>query len=182
MTGKKIFDAYKLPILLSITLFVVILAITVERSVFQIALIALGTIVGTFILDIDYFIYAYFFEPERDFSVQVRGYTKHKDYMGAWNYIYYHKAEIKDAVLNSALFQIALAGLLIVVAGTPASMFIKALTISAFVNSMYRMAEEHFENRTDSWFWAFKNKPTKNTFYLYICGLILVLVFGLSLL
>lgn len=181
MIGKKILDAYKLPILLALTLFVVILALTVERSVFQIFLIALGTIIGTFVLDLDYFVYAYFFEPERDFSTQVRGYTKHKDYIGAWNYIYYHKGEIKDAVLNSALFQIALAGLVIVVAGTPTSMFIKAVTISAFVNSMYRMAEEHFENRTDNWFWAFKKKPDKNTFYLYTCGLVLVLLFGLSL-
>lgn len=181
MVGKKILDSYKLPVLLSITLFVVILALTVERDLFQIILISLGTIVGTFILDLDYFIYAYFFEPEKEFSIQVRGYTKHKDYSGAWNYIYHHKAEIKDAVLNSALFQIALAGLVIIVAWSPTSIFIKALAISTFVNSIYRMAEEHFENRTDVWFWAFKNKPDKNTLYLYVSGLLVVLVAGLSL-
>lgn len=178
--SNKVLNSYKIPLLLSFTLFVVLIAIRVEREALSIALIFLGSILGGLLLELDYFIYAHFFEPEKDFSKQIQGYTKHKDYKGALNYIAYHRNDIKDKILNSAIFQVVLAGLTIVIVGSPVNVFLKALVISALVNSMYRMSEEYVEGRIDSWFWALKNKPTKNGFYIYSFFLVLALMFSLS--
>ena len=171
----------KFPLLISTTLFLILLALRVERDPISIIFMLVGAYLGTFMLDLDYFVYAYFFEPEKEFSKQIRGYVTHGDLGGAMEYILYHKNSIKDKTLNSALFQIAIAGLSVVIVGSNAGLMLKSLILSIFVNSLYRMVEEYYENRLDTWFWAFKNKPRKESFYLYCCGLLLVLLFSFSL-
>lgn len=178
---SKLLEVYLVPIIISLVLFVVILALSVERSSINIVLMLLGAFLGTFALDIDYFIYAYFFEPATEFSKHLRAYTKDKDLLGALKFIHHHKHDIRDKILNSVLFQFTLAGLTLFIVSSNSGMFIKSFVVSIFVNSLYRMAEAFFENRLDEWFWALKNKPNKQSFYIYTCCLLAVLLYTLSL-
>lgn len=180
---KKIIDLYKFPLLLAVFVTVAILALTVQSNPIQIALVILGALCGAFFLDLDYILHAYFLEPESEFGKSVQGYICHRDYKGLANYIFYHKNDLKEKTLNSAIFQLVLGGASILVVSSTAGNFAKALVISAFVNSMYRLAEQHFEYKnTDDWFWALKNKPDKKGLVIYSTTLIGVLLLSLFLL
>lgn len=178
---KKVLEVYKVPFLLSFTLAIVLIALKVERSSLAFTLIVLGSLLGTFILDLDYLIYAYFLEPTQDFSIQLKGFIAHRDLPNAITYIQYHKNNIEDKILNSMLFQIVLAGAALFITSSNASFFIKALILSAFVNSMYKLVEEHLENRTDLWFWALKTKPNKKAVFGYLAVLFGILLYCLTL-
>jgi len=180
---KKLLDLYKFPLLLAIFVSVAILALTVQKNPVQITLVVLGALIGSFFLDLDYIIHAYFLEPTGEFSKSVQGYIHHKDFKGLASYIYYHKNDLKEKTLNSAIFQLVLGGASILVVSSTASNFAKALVISAFVNSMYRLAEQHLEfKNSDDWFWAFKNKPDKKGLVMYSGILFGVLVLSFFLL
>lgn len=180
---RKVFDLYKFPLLLAVFVSIAILALTVQKDPIQIALVILGAAAGSFFLDIDYIIHAYFLDPQSEFSKSVQGYGHHKDFSGLANYIYYHKNDLKEKTLNSAIFQLVLGGASILVVSSTAGNFAKALVISAFVNSMYRLAEQHFEYKnSDDWFWAFKTKPDKKGLVIYSAMLIAVLILSFFLL
>ncbi len=180
---KKLLDLYKFPLLLAVFVSVAILALTVQKNPVQISLVVLGAIIGSFFLDLDYIIHAYFLEPASEFSKSVQGYIHHKDFKGLASYIYYHKNDLKEKTLNSAIFQLVLGGASILVVSSTASNFAKALVISAFVNSMYRLAEQHLEfKNSDDWFWAFKNKPDKKGVVIYSAMLVGILILAFFLL
>ncbi len=178
---KKIWDIYKIQILVTVALIIVIISTNVVRSPQAVFLIVLGAILGTFILDLDYVVYAFFLEPEKPFSINLKGFIEHKDLAGALNHIYYNKEEVKEKTLNSVLFQIALAGTAVFVAASSTSLFMKVLIISAFANSIYKMADYYFDGKSDQWFWALKKLPTENGILVYGLVLVLVLVYSLTI-
>lgn len=179
---KKVVELYRFPLLLTVFVSAAILALTVQKDPIQIALVILGALVGAFFLDIDYLIHAYFLDPESEFSKSVQGYVHHKDYKGLANYVYYHRNDLKEKTLNSAIFQLVLGGASILVVSSPTSNFAKALVLSAFVNSMYRLAEQHLEfKNSDDWFWAFKTKPDKKGLALYSAILVGALILSFFL-
>jgi len=177
----KIASQYKTQLFISIILSIVLIALKVTTQPVQIGLIVLGALLGTFVLDMDYFIHAYFLEPTSDFSKTLTGFMKHGDLGNALSYVYYHRDEIKDKTLNSVLFQVVLGGLIIFVASSDAPYFIKALVFSTFVNSIYRMYESHLLKKTDEWFWALKSKPKNNGVGVFAVVLLGILVYCLSI-
>lgn len=179
---KKVWDIYKIQFIVTITLIVVIVSTKIFKTPTTILLTSLGAILGTFILELDYFVYAYFLEPEKSFSKTLKGFMQHKDLPSALNHIFYNKEEVKEKTLNSVLFQIALAGVSIFVTSSTSSLFIKALILSAFANSIYKMADYYFDNKSDQWFWALKKVPTENGILIYGVMMVLVLVYSLTLL
>lgn len=180
---KKLLDLYKFPLLLAVFVAVAILALTVQKNPMQIMLVVAGALVGSFFLDLDYIIHAYFLEPAGEFGKSVQGYLHHKDIKGLTSYIYYHKNDLKEKTLNSAIFQVVLGGASILVVSSTASNFAKALVISAFVNSMYRLAEQHLEYKnSEDWFWAFKTKPDNKGLVMYSAILLSVLILSFFLL
>ena len=178
---KKIWDIYKIQILVTVALIIVIISTNVVRSPLAVFLIVLGALLGTFVLDLDYVVYAFFLEPEKPFSVNLKGFIEHKDLSGALNHIYYNKEEVKEKTLNSVLFQIALAGTTVFVAASSSSLLMKALIISAFANSIYKMADYYFDGKSEQWFWALKKLPTENGILVYGLVLVLVLVYSLTI-
>lgn len=177
----KVYKVYAVPLLLSFAVFVVLLALRVEREPLTIALLFLGANLGTFVLDLDYIIHAYFTEPDTDFSKTLKGYIKHFDLAGALNYINYHKREIKEKTLNSALFQVVIGGLMLFVLAAPTSIFLKTLLVSTFINSLYRMAEEYFEHDIKEWFWAIDVNLGRKTLAVYTAIMLSILLYGLTL-
>ncbi|MFA5776015.1 MAG: hypothetical protein WC988_00400 [Patescibacteria group bacterium] len=179
---KKTLELYKFSLLLAVFVSIAILAFTVQKDPFQIAMVLLGTLGGAFFLDLDYILHAYFLEPTSEFGKSVQGFIHYKDFKGLANYIYYHKNDLKEKTLNSAIFQLVLGGASILVVSSTASNFAKALVISAFVNSMYRLAEQHFEYKnTVDWFWAFKKAPDKMGLVIYSAMLLAVLILSFFL-
>lgn len=179
---KKIWDIYKIQFIVTLTLVIVIISTKIIKTPITIFLAALGAFLGTFILELDYFVYAYFLEPEKSFSKTLRGFVGHRDLAGAINHIYFNKEEVKEKTLNSVLFQIALAGISIFVASSSSSLFIKTLILSTFANSIYKMADYYFENKSDQWFWALKKVPNENGILIYGVMMVLVLAYSLTLL
>lgn len=178
---KKILEVYKLPLLISLTIAVVLIAVNVFINPVIIILTVCGAFLGTFLLDLDYILYAYFYDPTQPFSITLKSYIAHKDFVNALNHIYYNKSEVKEKSLNSALFQIVLGAAAIFTASSSASLFVKALVISAFANSIYKMTIYFLEHKKTEWFWAFKNVPSDQTIRLYGLCLIAVLAYSISL-
>lgn len=178
---KTFLSSYKVPLLLSITVGVVLIALRVEKDILNITLIMMGSLLGILLLELDYILYAYFLEPTKEFSKTLQGYISHKDIGRAITYIHYHKTEVKDKTLNSALFQIVLGILMIFVMSSDTNLLIKSLIISTYVNTIYTMLNEYFEGRIKDWFWSLKGTPTKNTLIIFTSVLILLLVFSLTL-
>lgn len=178
---KKLFNLYSFPLLISLTTAIVILGLSVARSPLEITLIFVGAFIGTFVLELDYFLYAYFLEPQKEFSKSLMAFIKDKDFKSLLDHIKYHRNEISEKTLNSALFQVVLGALMIFVVSSNTSIIIKAITLSTFSNSAYRMMEDHYLRGTNEWFWSFKKKPTRNSFYVYCLGLLLVFIYSLSL-
>lgn len=179
---KKLATSYSTQLLVSITTGIAVIAGTIARSLAEILLILVGALLGTFVLDLEYLLYAYFFEPQKDFSVNLKAYIKHKDFIGAIKYIKQHPDDIKDKSLNSALFQLVMIPLLIYISYATTNYFVKALAFSTYANSIYRMVESYYLQKSAEWFWALKNKPDKRGLIAYSIILILVLIFCLSVL
>ncbi|MBU0650136.1 hypothetical protein KJ605_01410 [Patescibacteria group bacterium] len=180
---KKVLALYKFPLLAAVFSAVAIIALTVQKNPVQLLFVLLGALIGAFFLDLDYILHAYFLEPDDDFSKNVQGFIHHRDFKGLLNYIYYHKNDLKERTLNSAVFQLVLGGASILVVSSTASNFAKALVISAFMNSIYRLAEEHLEYKNaGDWFWAFKTQPDRKGLVIYSFLLVGVLILSFFLL
>lgn len=165
--------------MLSLTLGIIILAMSMARSPFEIAEVFLGVIVGTFILDSEYILYSYIFEPNTDFAKSIFAYIKSKDFGGVIGFINEHKDEVKEKSLNSVLFQVVLIFVVVFVSYTRTSYFIKAFVLSIFANSIYKLIECFLDGDTKDWFWAIKGTPKRESVLLLIIALVAVL--GLAL-
>ena len=80
---KKIWNIYKVQFLVSIALAIVIISTNIIKTPLNISLVSLGALIGTFILEFDYFVYAYFMEPEKSFSHTLKAFVSHRDFAGA---------------------------------------------------------------------------------------------------
>lgn len=177
----KLIAYYKLPLLLSATLAITLVALRVEQNPIFIAFIILGAFIGTFTIDMDYLIYAFFLEPAKDVSRDLSSFIKHGDLANAITYLSYHKDEIKEKTLHSALFQTVLAASCVFVVASNANLFIKAFIISTLANSLYQFAQAYFEGNTTDWFWILKSTPTKIATGVYASVIIGTLVYSLSI-
>lgn len=181
------FKYYRIPLILAISLSLVI--VTYKSSILlenadtmaylNILGIMVGSIIGIFILDLDYFIHAYLLEPKSEVSNLVKDFIKDKDIMGAFNYIILHSDKFENKTLNSLVFQVALSifSMLIVIdPGVP--FLIKAMVISTLLNTIFRFYYFYLQGYGNDWFWILKKVPNK---YLVFMINIVVLVFvGIS--
>lgn len=179
---KKIFTYYKIPFLISVVIGIIVVATGVARNTWDFVEVTTGIILGTFVLDLEYILYPYIFEPKTDFAKSVFAFVKHKDFGGLISFVNEHKDEIKEKSLNSALFQIILVPLIFFLIYSTESYFVKVLVLTTFANSIYKLIESFFEENTKDWFWAIKGTPKKEGVIVYIIGLILILVLSLWML
>lgn len=170
---------YRVPLLLSLTLGITIVALNVEKEVINLGYIFLGVILGTFTLDLDYIIHAFFIEPEKQQSLVLKDYIQHRDFAGLLNYIVQHEKEFEEKTLNSALFQIVLGAATIFVITSTIGLFLKAFILSSFLNSIYRFFKAYLRNETEEWFWSIKVETSPTNIYIFL--LILLATFGYSL-
>ena len=147
----------------------------------NIILIFLGSLFGTFVLDLDYIIHAYFVDPVSEFSTMVRGYVKHRDIRNFLAYAHLHADNVADKTLNSGLFQVVLAGATFFVLSSNINVGIKALVISAFLNSIYRFLEMYMQGKASQWFWSLKVGTSKASMYGYTLLLVVALLYTLFL-
>ncbi len=178
---KTVISYFKLPVLISIVLAIVIMALVPVRLPIQATQIILGTLIGTFVLDSEYLLYSFLLEPKQEFSLVMTGFIKHRDITNVINHIKYHKDQIADKSLNSGLFQAVLAVLSIFVVSATSSLFAKAFVLSILASSLYKLAESYFEGTSNDWFWAFKTKPTKSGTKIFFGIITAVLAFCLFL-
>ena len=166
---------YKVPLLISITLAIILIALTVAKTPVAIGLIVIGTLLGTFLLDLDYYLHAYFFDGETEFAQNLKLYIRDHDYKNAISFVNTNKRFLAEKTLNSALFQLCLAGLAFFLITARGNLFLQAFIMSAYVNSMYKYAELYYtQQNPDSWFWIMKNKPTKQGQEAY--GILLIII------
>src|SRR3989344_1979022 len=177
-----ILKTYKLNLLISLTVAVIILALRVEKEILPILAIISGSLLGGLLLEVEYFIIAYFSDPDLEFSKNVVQFATQKNYFGLFTYINANKVSLEKRLINSFLFQFIL-GLLALYAVTSSgdNLFALALSLSVFVSSFYHMYEEYELKRSlAGWFWIFKTPPAKQVQNLYILAMGLFLVYILS--
>ena len=109
-------------------------------------------------------------------------FLKHSDLVNAVKHIQYHKDDMKEKSLNSALFQIVIALVSVFVVFSTRSYFPKALVLSTFANTVYVMFEYYYGNKLDEWFWTFKTKPSKQGFMFYVAALVFIFCYCLYVL
>jgi hypothetical protein len=172
---KQLLSLYKISLILSVALAILLISFTVETRPLQIAVIVLGSLLGSIVLDLDYFLHAYLLEPDADFSLNLKAYVLHHDFKGALSYLNTHKDEVKEKTLNSGLFQILLIGILFLILYSTINIFIKVFLLSLYANSIYKFAENYFLHKSfEDWFWFIKGTPKKEMVGGYI---ILLLIF-----
>jgi len=174
--NKTVASYIKFPLLISTVLAIVLFAVMSIRLPIEATQILLGALLGTFILDLEYILYAYALEPNKEFSKTLIGYVRHRDLPNVINHIKYHKDEVEDKSLNSALFQVIFAILSIFVVTATTSIFAKAFVLSILASSLYKLSENYYEDKIADWFWAFKTKPSKSGTKIFFSGITLVLV------
>lgn len=177
---RKLLYFYKVPLLISLVLSIVLVALNPNKPAFDIVQIFIGAFIGTFFLDIEYFLHAYIFEPQADFSKTLLGFTKHWDIGNAFLYLNYHKDEIKEKSINSGVFQMVMAFVCISVVFATTYVMMKALVLSIFANSIYKFSECYFKGRVDEWFWALKKTPSKRDLLIYTAAMVGILILCLS--
>lgn len=175
----KLLNHYKIPLLIALVICAAVIGIPVVKDPFVIGLIIVGALAGAAFLDLDYFIYAYFTDTDRDFSKTFRAFVSHRDFDNALNYLNIHKSSIEDKVLNSALFQLALAGSSLIVVSAKAHLFVVALVLTAFLTSIYKMYEMYYKDQVYDWFWAIRVNVNKKFMILYSVALLGILAFSL---
>jgi len=175
----NLFKFYRLQFILSLSLTVVLISQVYKSGYLELSLIILGCLLGTFFLDLDYFIHAYMIDQDSEFSKLLRDYIKHKDFVGALNYTLFHANEIRNKTLNSAIFQVALAIFSLYLVSSPVSTFYKALIISILLNSIYRFMYFYIQNEHQDWFWILKKTPGK--IFIGSYNFILILVVGFAI-
>lgn len=179
---KRLFLIYKTPLLISLTLAIVFIAVRLETNILEIVFLVIGALLGTFLLDAEYFIYSFILEPTKPFSQNFANFIRAKDISNALIYGHYNKTDIEDKILNSALFQVVLAGLVIVAVSSDVSTLVMAFLLSGYVNSIYRLLELYYTGNVNDWFWALKNKPNKTQINIFCAILIIVFTYCLTLL
>lgn len=165
---KKVLTIYKLNLLIALVVFVVFLALRIDRNPITIGLTLFGAVLGAFVLDLDYIFYAYLDEPTKDFSINVKAYLRHKDISQLLTYIQLNKNSIKEKTLNSALFQMVLAPVSVFVTASPVTILLKALVLTTFAVSIYKVFADYLADDYTKWFWALKDVPEKKAFYVYV--------------
>jgi hypothetical protein len=177
---KRILSIYKIPFFTSLTLVVVLIAINTLVSPLQILYVLLGSFIGMISLDLEYIIFAYSSEPEKDFSRTVRGFLRHGDFSNLIKYIHYNKEGLRENTVNSALFQIAFAIFSIFAISVTPSIIIKTIVLSIYANLFYRSIEAFHTKEIVNWFWAFKKKPTRQGTAAYLVLIATVFVYCLN--
>ncbi len=171
---------YKLNLLVSVTLAIVITALKVYRDPISIAATVLGSLLGAFILELEYFINAFWIDPESEFSSNFKSLINQGNYEGLISYINMHKSGLQRRTLHSILFQVTLLLLLLSLPSSIISIFGFTLILSTFIQTFYQMYEDHVERRgVNDWFWVLKQKPGAlyKALYLFAMGLSLVYIF-----
>ena len=173
---------YKIPVLIALTLVVILSSLIVVKDPVQVALILTGSILGVFLLDLDYLLHAYFFDTDTEFAQNLKVYIRDKDYKNALLYMYSSKQLVSEKTLNSVLFQVCLAVLAYFIISSHGNLFLQAFILSAYVNSIYRYAEIYYNHEDpNQWFWIIKDKPTPQGLKMYGLALIGILLFLLGM-
>ena len=144
-----IIKTYKIPILLSITLSVVLIAIATIKTPLMIVLTFLACLLGIVVNQLDFIIEALFNETETPYSKNLKAYLKHNDIIGALKYNDSHWQESTEKTIESALFQILFAVFCIFVVYSNVNIIIKALALSIFANNIYKFIEVYFTKNID---------------------------------
>lgn len=176
---SNLFKYYRIPIILSISLAVVLISQVFKGNNLQLFLLILGCILGTFFLDLDYFLHAYLLEPTDHFSGLLKDFIKHKDIKGAFEYILFHSDEIQNKTLNSALFQVSLVFFSIFIVRSDVSVFFKALVLSIQLNSVFRYLYFYFQGHGNDWFWILKKTP--GIFFIATYNLVIISSIALAI-
>ncbi|OGC50774.1 hypothetical protein A2716_01930 [candidate division WWE3 bacterium RIFCSPHIGHO2_01_FULL_40_23] len=176
----KILKTYKMNLFVSLTMGIVITAVRVEKIPLNIFLIFFSSLIGTFVLEFDYFIHAYIFEPNGAFSQGLKDLMKQRNYTGVVSFIKSNRFNIPSMILYGAMFQMIMAFLSLVLV-TSEGIFGISLTLSVLAQTFYKMFEEYEKHHSLSeWFWILKDKPSKSVQLAYALAMGLFLVYILS--
>ncbi len=173
---KRFLDIYKTPLLVSLTLFIAVIALNTERSTINIVYILLGSLLGTFLMDLDYLMHVTFVEPEHKNTDLIMDYLRHFDLIGYFVFVHSHKDEFEKKTFHSALFQVILGLATIFVMASTTPLIIKILVLAAFVNSIYKFLEVFFKDKAKDWFWSFKIDTKPQNMYMFLLLLVAELI------
>ena len=178
---KTIAGYYRYPLFLSAILGVVVFTLRLERSVVNIFLIFLGAFLGTFLLDLDYLIFAYFTEPTHHFSRRIKEFVGQGNLAGLANYVRYHQEAMGRQILHSALFQVLLAITCFYVLSSSTSIIGGMICLAAYAQSFYEQFRDAQRGVLRDWFWILKDEPTESLLWGYFITVGLFFAFCVNL-
>jgi len=144
----------------------------------------LGAFSGSFLLDLDHFLYWFFTHPEELDSQQAKVLLRTKNYKGLYHQLVLSRGLHKRLIFHSALFQIILFPLSFFILSSGGSIFASGLVMSINLHLLKDEWQDFFKNReklSDWLFWQVKGLAVRE--YLKIYMVVVTAVFaGLTLL
>ncbi len=188
--SNPLFDRYKIPFLFSIaiTLAVIIFSNQVSTlSQTELALSAsiafVGSIAGFLLVDLEYLIHAYLVDPSSDVSIKIKDLFSHGKFVALIDYYNHEEHTFGELSIRSAMFQIILAGLSLIVVTGDTWIFAKTMVLSMGATLLYFQFAEYLRAHTLlRWFWIFTGNLTDSFYKAYMVVLFIIYIYQFTLL
>ena len=139
----------------------------------------LGGLVGTFLPDVDHFIYVYFLKPQEHTSQRTSYMMQKRDVRGAVSLLSDTHKDRETLVLHTVLFQLIFLILTFLVVTSSGSMFGRGLVLSFSLHFLVDQAKDFREGNWNRWLHQLPfvfNKRQLNLFWWTV--LVILLIFG----
>lgn len=167
VSGKK----YKIPVLLSLVVFFLYVAFRVDANWISATFALVGSLLSIFLLDLEYFAFAYVIEPTVEKSKQLKELVQQKQYKNAFAFIeQWEESSVEEEMtIRSAMFQVLTYLFAFYFISTLANPFVVCLSLAILFNLYYLQIIEFARvGNLKRWFWIYSGELTRDGYLAYL--------------
>ena len=135
-----------------------------------------GTLLSVFLLDLEFVLQAYFYDPASTFSTGLRDLLAQKNWVGLAGFAEAHQDEIKNPVLRSSVFQVVLIILCAYLVISRVSLLGTSFALGVLLQSIIL----GYQRRHKDWFWEIKLALSNTAISIYFVVVSLALLYLLT--
>ena len=169
---------YKIPLLISLAIALVFVALTAESNWLRALFAFVGSVFGILLLDLEYIIHVYVVDPGHEKAAQIKEFVKNKRFFSLVRFINETEYTFGEMSIRSVLFQALLTVFGLYVVTTSINPLVVCMTLSMLANLLYAQIIEYDRTSTlQRWFWVYNGELTRNVYigYMITMGLAILL-------
>ena len=151
------------------------------RQTLELIVFWLGGLVGTFLIDLDHWLYLLVIHPNHPGTLKLKAFLSQKQYQNAWNFFYQTRPERRRLAFHSALFQPAFYVLIFFVVTSTTNQFGVAMVMVMALQLLYEELSLLLSDQDDQlrlWlFWQFDGQITHKQQKIFVYLMLLVFLF-----